>query len=221
MNPNRKFEVFNAGINGFTSFLILKALQQKIIDYHPDIITINCRFNDSTLQPRWFKRFPTLTDRNSWERINILATNEMLHMVKSNLNKSYFYQGLKSILLNRSYKPRRKDTNRRIPRATPEEFRRNIGEIIDFAKKHHTRVILIPEPHQYCDDLETEMQKNTYIQILVEEANSRKSPYVDLFTPMQSRKNDFLFVDFIHPSVVGHEVIGKVIAEKINSLDWF
>lgn len=219
--PYRKFEVLNGGINGFTSFLIQKAFEQKFFDYHPDIITVNCWFNDSTQEPRWYSSYPQLTDREAWNRINMLAGNTAISRIHAIVNKSYFYHSLKSLLLQRKSKGRPNSPGSRLPRGTIAEFRENISRIITDGEKYGIKVLLIPEPYQYCGPLENEMDRNPYIKTLSELAMKHDVPLVDLFGPLSSRGDDFLYVDYIHPSILGHQVIGHTLSHKLETLDWF
>jgi lysophospholipase L1-like esterase len=146
--PDRRFEVINAGVPGYTSAECLIYFLLTVQDLEPDMITIYLRYNDFKAN-----RFPELkSDYSHWRKpgerrqaTGFLA--DMAHMFEA---YSLFYYKMKFLMPKFPSNPlsEKRDLYPRYDTVTDEgvdAFKRNLRGIIEVAQANRIAVGLINE----------------------------------------------------------------------------
>jgi len=128
--PQKRYEVINAGVPGYSSLQGLKYLKKELIKYKPDIITVSFGLNDYLYT-------------NAEDDKNIPETSPQLIYLDDLMRKSHLYDFFKK-RLGLLLSPKTKyPPNRRVKLP---DFRENLKEIVTVAREHGARVLLFNIP---------------------------------------------------------------------------
>jgi lysophospholipase L1-like esterase len=130
----KKFEIINAAVSGYTSEQIKHFLALKGWSYEPDIVVLYCGNNDASISGRY-------TDRE------ILASQQ-LKTSRKLLTHFAFYRLLKSLLLYPTSTPEPSPTDLTV-RVTPEQFAENLSDIAQQCRRHDRPLVLLKPPVPY------------------------------------------------------------------------
>jgi lysophospholipase L1-like esterase len=199
---NKKFEVINAGVGGYSSFQDLMYLKYTLLEYNPDIITLCVGANDSNNNS---DILIALTDKEYWEYLKAkndepLKTAEIvLKKLRSYLINLRVYNALDTIIFRIKNRPKR-----RVP---IEDFKNNLNEILKLAESYNFKVLLITEAHKSPDAI------LEYIDVLERVSKNNSNAFFIDTRPFL--EDDSYFVDEMHPTYEGHEIIAEVIFDAI------
>lgn len=198
---NFTFKVFNFGYPGYSSFQGMLFLKRYIADLKPDFIIAWFGANDGCFAPFY-------TDREFYQRDkilklvrihNFLYSHLRLYRILRNINLNYFRK-----LVTRSFNAAGQRSYSRT-RVSPSEFRENLEEIKRISRLNNSQVLFIW--HNWL--IEDRMQAYSDYKPI--------SPYIDLreiYLKGEKAEEDY-YLDHCHPNEFGHQLIGKVLAEKI------
>ena len=217
--PLEKYEVLNGGIAGVGIVQVLDSLQEVIIKYKPNIVTICSWFNDSASIPGWYG-VRNKSDKEVYLRNKFLLKLEKLP-IYSQLRKTrlfslfrFYVLRLKSTLITR---PAKNKAHQFRPRSSPEEFRWALEQIISLGEKHNFLPVLILEPMSRSSSLNQALSQNAYYAEIFNAAKKHDLPLADPLTKMHEHKDAWLFFDFIHPNADGHRLTAEAIYESLFS----
>ncbi len=134
--PDRKFELINASVSGYTSAQGLLWFKKYGIKLKPDLVLLYCGNNDASYN-------------------GYLQDKELLHKpawmtdFQIVLSKSTIYATLKGILLPLKEKVLTRNaaqSEQPTVRVNPEDYYENLKEVVVWAKKNDTRVMLVTVP---------------------------------------------------------------------------
>ncbi len=205
-SANKKFEIINAGVGGYSSFQDLMYLKHALLEYEPDIVTLCIGANDSNDNT---DIFVAMTDREYWEYLKtknskpVKPVENLLREIRSYFMHSRVYNGLDCIIFQIKNRPKR-----RVPVA---DFEDNLSEVLKLAKSHNFKVLLITEAHRSPDAI------REYIDVLQRVSKNNNNVFFVDTRPFL--EDDSYFIDEMHPTYEGHEVIGKVIFDKILEIN--
>ena len=172
------------------------------LEYKPDIVTLCVGANDSSNNS---EIHITLTDREYWEYLQakknkpLRTTEVVLNKLRSYLINSRVYNAMNNILFQIRNKPKR-----RVP---IEDLKKNIDEIIGLSRLYNFKVLFITEAHRNPHAI------LEYIDVLKKtSANNENVFFVDNRPFLE---DDSYFVDEMHPTYEGHEIIAKVVFDSI------
>jgi len=199
---SNKFEVINAGVAGYSSLQSLRYFKKRIMQYDPDIITLQLGLND--MRPA-----VVCADKDKGEFINVAdKLNTDLFNV---LNKSALFRFLVYLngrVLHRIGKI--KDNNGRpIRRVEPDDFYNNYVELIKIANQNKIAVVLLTLQNKHHND-------NEYNSIVWAIAQAYNIPIADICSIFWNSREKDLFIDDIHPTALGNQIIASEIYEIIN-----
>ena len=214
-SQQRKFEVINAGVTGYTSAQGLALYKYKGIEYHPDIVTFYFGINDP------IKRFYMNDNRIMQTRLPLflrLFMNNYLIRLDS-------YRLLRKIILT-PWRNKEKGTKENIARVSLSDFKSNILELNRLCQSHGATLVLISPP--FCPDarlgsvwfesmcpeekaefLERMKDIALYRKTLEDVASQCRIPLIqiqEMSDQSGSGAGDY-FQDSVHPSKLGHERI--------------
>lgn len=194
--PKHKFEVFNAGVPGYTSYQGLIWLKKDIINYNVNLLIVYYGINGRTGSYKSDKKQVLLP---VW-----------LVNAANYLRKFQFYQLSSKIILHFKYPPGKKYLCS-INRVAPEEFRNNLLEINNVVEKKGGRVLFITKPLFYYPEKKIIFTDDSYFP-------PEGILNFDIYSIFKKRKEEIrdFFLDDVRPynfhlTAKGH----KVLAEEI------
>ncbi len=219
-NDTLNYEVFNAGIGGYTSFKLLINLKDIVLKLKPDLITFYLGHNDWSL-------FHFKTDREFWEEIKSLkknypsiSTNRDLVIADSLRFKNSIIRTVFGICYNSrlfkglcSWSMYLKRPAKKVRQVPLEDFRWVLEEIVDTAKSHKIKIIFIPEAENtFCEPF-----KN-YTDVMRDVAIENNLLFLDLRHALYQHRHEDIFFDLVHPLPLGHKIIARQLYEVIKDL---
>lgn len=218
--PNR-FEVINAGVEGYSSEHVLKRLKYDILQYKPDIITIYVGWNDLY----------------SIDPLNPLNYRKMSGLANF-LNNFYIYKGGRKFIFLvlkpkiEKFLPRdiNSDDVETYQSFEPEIYKNNLREIIKTCQDNNIKVILLNLASILSDEMSPEAIKKVhypYFSSDIEKLKILQQNYNNVIKRISQEKNvslvdineainqmpdkENLFFDTMHPYCSGNTVIAQTI----------
>lgn len=227
---SKKFEVINAGIEGYNSEYALGRLKDDILTYSPDLVTIYIGWNDL------MKQSP-----------NTMSVTGQITWLGRALSNSYIYKGLSKVMFFHVRPALLK------PQVTGEEseyhvfdsfvpatYEENVSAMVAVLHERNVHVILMTRPtaltrSMTLDDLRTQniffpffpeaysvprllSLHDAYNNSIRRLAARLQVPLVDLDEEFNRHDKKPLFWDTMHPSKSGHELIEKILEERIRQV---
>lgn len=209
-----KFEVINAGAEGYTSYQGLNIYKYKFSEYKPDIVTAYFGLSDTKKNFHLSDReivgdgvFRKIVNRYLMNT----ATYRLLTDLKSKLLKSDFFKSDKDNLAAK------------VPRVSLSDYRKNIVELNELVKKNGSTLVLISPPVEGDPKnlIPTNVKHKKYIEnivayrkVLEDVAKKRGIPLLtvgELTEKMWLNPEDENYVDYffdvVHPNYLGHELL--------------
>jgi len=225
-----KYEVINAGIEGYNSEYALGRLKDDILKYEPDLVTIYIGWNDL------MKVSPS--NMSSSGRVSWLGTA---------LNHSYLYKGLSKVmffyvrpLLMKPGLTGDESELHAFDRFVPATYEENVSAMVTLLRERNVRVLLLTRPtvlvpQMSADDLRTQnvffpffpeaysvprllSLHNAYNNSVRRLAERMEVPLVDLDEIFNQRNKRPLFWDTMHPSAEGHQLIADALVPRVLEL---
>ena len=225
-----RFEVINAGIEGYNSTLTRARLADEILNYDPDMVTIYIGWNDL------MKTSPY--DTPSSGEVGILARiKQESYLFKAYRKLIFFY--LRPLFS----KPEISVDKGRIhpfDGYVPVQYRDNLEAMIKLLKAKHVKVMLftlstVVTPNMSQDELKRQnvvfpyyagafdvpsllALVRAYNSVILELSTKYDVPVVDLNTVFNAEDKKKLFWDTMHPSYLGHVVVANAIDGRISQI---
>lgn len=225
-----KFEVINAGIEGYNSEYALGHLKDDILKYSPDLVTIYIGWND-------------LMKSNPQN----MSTSGQVTWLGRALSNSYIYKGLSKVMF--SYVRPALST----PQVTGEEseyhvfdsfvpatYEENVSAMVAVLRERNIRVVLMTRPtaltrSMTLDDVRAQniffpffpeaysvprllSLHGAYNNSIRRLAERLQVPLVDLDEAFNQQDKKPLFWDTMHPSKPGHELIARMLVGPIRAV---
>ena len=221
----KKVETINAGVFGYTSFQGLHQLKNKIIELHPDIITICYNWNDHAAAIR----IASLSGKEAWEK-GVPTTDKALYrpqaysgLVQLFSNSRIFqllqYAALNVASLSDSKQVEEKsDSDAELLRVPLEDYKNNLEKIIQTARENGITPILLTQSFnpKKVDMPEVNIhykRQQLYNDAIREVAAKTKVICVDPTTVLET--NSKFFNSNTHPTKAGHNRIAMLLAREI------
>ena len=218
--PARRWEVVNAGIKGFSSFLSMEALERLLLDYRPDVVVVCARFNDSIRWPRWFAELPALTDAQAWRSVEALSRAALLRRTVGWLDRVGSFRLLRALLHSLGSAASSSATSYAgLPvRGTPEEFEQHLTRIASLGQQRGYQTVFMVEADAAGGSLGQVRRRNRYVDRMVVLSERSGAALVDGFAALEPHRGDWLFHDYIHPTGEGHRILGDALAQTLRAL---
>lgn len=208
--PQYRWTVMNSGVPGYCS-LQGRIYLDELMPYSPDFVSACFGVNEynesgfhSTLVQYWEKTrggiaLPSLTARALRQSIIYKTLTAVLTVRDSGIIEGGYKEGLFA------------------PNTTPDEFSRMLSEMDATCRKKGARLILMKEAHLvqlYGPHIVDEYQKG-----MAQSGKNLGDPVLDLTALLKSRKQDDMLLDSIHPTVLFHKMIGRMLAGQIMKME--
>jgi lysophospholipase L1-like esterase len=226
----RRYEVINAGIEGYNSEYALGRIRDDILKYNPDLVTIYIGWNDL------MKVSPD--NMSSSGRVTWLGTA---------LSRSYLYKGLSKVLfiyirplLIPPGLSGKSPNSMFLINSVPATYEENVAAMVALLRERNVRVLLLTRPTVLTRDMSAEDLKtqhvffpyfpeaysvprllslhDAYNNSIRRLATRLQVPIVDLDEVFDRQDKRTLFWDTMHPSKQGHELIAAALAPRIREL---
>jgi lysophospholipase L1-like esterase len=226
----RRYEVINAGIEGYNSEYALGRIRDDILKYDPDLVTIYIGWNDL------MKVSPS--NMSSSGQVTWLGTV---------LNQSYLYKGLSKVLfiyirplLIPPGLSGEESEFHVFDQFVPATYEENVAAMVALLRERNVRVLLLTRPTVLTRDMSAEDLKtqhvffpyfpeaysvprllslhDAYNNSIRRLAARLQVPIVDLDEVFDRQDKRTLFWDTMHPSRQGHELIAAALAPRVREL---
>ncbi|MBU1085930.1 MAG: SGNH/GDSL hydrolase family protein [Candidatus Omnitrophica bacterium] len=218
------YDVMNLGIPGYNIVSEVELLKVFGMKYKPNIVILNFFWNDSDLYPYTYYDF-------FWERDGTPAQKKWTHryyLANCFKLKRYFLRShLFSLLLSAIDKMNDKNDfeiskyKHRIIDNNSTLLEKKITELNKLAIRHNFKLLICLHP---VFDYDTARAHSNYTK-LKDIAQQLNIAFVDLLPfYIQESANPRVFIenqkDTFHPNTKGHELIARILAEKLKELRW-
>jgi len=218
----KKFEVINAGVEGYSSEYVLKRLKYDILQYHPDIVIIYVGWNDL------YGTNPS----------NPLNNGKHVRLAKF-LNNFYIYKGARRIIFFQikpiieqvliSQEAREKDIDL-YQNFIPNKYKENLRQIIETGKQNNIQMVLLNLSSILSDNMtdkalkkvhypyfttgitELRILQQSYNNVIKKISQEEGVPLIDINKAIdQISDKEKLFFDTMHLYCSGNAVIARTI----------
>ncbi len=197
------FEVINAGVMGYSSLQGLRQIKRDLLKYKPDLITLLFGFDDN---------YPVVDYSDKEQK----TYNEYIFSLQKVLRNSKLYSLLEISLLRARhwFTSGKNNLSQRIPdiikrRVEPDDYRRNLEEIIKLARDNNFEVLFITPVILNLREREIDYLKDYIGEIPQEYA-------IDLIGELKKCQGQSdLFLDGCHFTPAGHWVVAKAIYDTL------
>jgi len=226
----QRYEVINAGIEGYNSEYALGRIRDDVLKYGPDLVTIYIGWNDL------MKMSPG--NMSSSGRVTWLGTV---------LNQSYLYKGLSKVvfiyirpMLIPPGLSGEESEFHVFDQFVPATYEENVAAMVALLRERNVRVLLLTRPtvltrNMSAEDLKTQhvffpyfpeaysvprllSLHDAYNNSIRRLAVRLQVPIVDLDEVFNQQDKRPLFWDTMHPSKEGHELIAAALAPRVREL---
>jgi lysophospholipase L1-like esterase len=208
-NPDRRIEVIDMAVPGYTSHQGLAWLRRDIDKLQPDLLIASFGWNDAS--------FSDVPDRDA------IRTNWYAVAVRWLIDHSQAFAHATHRLRAKEAKAQQQ-TGRPIvrpaARVSQQEYLNNMITIQELARQRGTSVIIIAAP--YRDNDPNSPEANSMLQYRVALGTTMRQrgvPFVELreLTPEAYPSNEGWFGERIHPNHMGHRLIASELLKVTNA----
>ena len=193
-NPNRRIEVFPMAAPGYTTHQGLAWLRRDIALLQPDLVIASFGWNDASLSD--------VPDRESMNTGWISFAGRWL----THYSQAYAHMSRR---LHSGNGPARGSATP-IARVGQMEYVENFNSIVDLARDHGAKVIVIGAPYRDSTTNPPEAQLMTqYRKVLMAAMEQSQTPYLEILelTEAAGSVNEGWFGELIHPNHMGHRLM--------------
>ncbi|MFH2137408.1 MAG: SGNH/GDSL hydrolase family protein [Candidatus Omnitrophota bacterium] len=216
---DKKVNVINAGLPGYSTANIISLLSLKIIDLNPDIIIFYVGFNDAwnRLVFSGFKNDYTHAQQ-SWKlaKPSFWRKSRLLEVIADLLG----YPPIKDPHIHSvAWKKKTGNPENNLRNSSAEAFKRNLRTLIGIARTHGVIPILVTQATDF-KDYPVQTYNNEWIRAMQEHteitkqvANEMSVDLIDINSLMIDQKE--YFADVLHMNIKGNRKRAQIIAEYL------
>jgi lysophospholipase L1-like esterase len=215
-----RMRTLNLAVPGHSSLQSLAVLAAVLPRERPELVVVCNLWSDSY--------FGTFVDRDTMEKINSVPF-KVYYYTNRFLSNSAIWRAL--LRVSGKLKPvnvgwgQRAEAGMTGQRRVPiNDYARNLEQLAKLAKSNGAEVLFLMLPHREDLDSPGEIWPwHPYRQVMAETAARLGYPLVRMAEATQKTglSGTDLFLDELHPSYGGHQVIARVLVEKLGEWGWF
>jgi lysophospholipase L1-like esterase len=225
-----RFEVINAGIEGYNSEFALDRIRTELLAYHPDMLILYVGWNDlMKIDPR--------NAGATGRYLGVALVLERSFLVKA-YGKALFYH-LRPLVMKPRIGPD-PDATRELAAFAPVRYRANLEAAVELLRDHGVVPVLVTLPTVVTADMtQADLERahvffpyypagygvdaflrlhGAYNEVIRKTAAKYGVPMVDLEPVLGGVARRELFWDTMHPSEKGHRLIAEAIARTVRSV---
>jgi lysophospholipase L1-like esterase len=229
-NPNRRFEVINAGISGYNSEFALARLKDELLSYKPDLVTIYIGWND-LMKTNPANGSATGKHTTLWKLLN------QSYLVKAYSKLIFFY--LRPLVIQPNLEEDIKGSHV-FDGFIPATFQTNLEAMAKVLNEQHIQAIIVTLPtvvrsHMTREDLQRNhiffpyfagaysLEKflslhRSYNAVIQNVATRNHIRLIDLDTIFNTHHKDEMFQDTMHLSDAGNRLVAVSLLEPIEQV---
>jgi lysophospholipase L1-like esterase len=205
-----RFRVVSAGVNAYPIGLAEERMKKVVEDgYVPNAVVLAYSFNIGRIEQVTELQG---ADRQSFlRRVRLksyLRRSALYNFVIEELLRDLVYYRLRNMMMQGSW-----TTSKEHATVDVERYRAGLKSTLQFCAARHIPLVLLllssenqgPELHPY--------QKT-----MLEFAQAENVPVVDMHGIMRSQDQKAMFMDHVHPTAAGHQLIGLQLSETLQGL---
>jgi lysophospholipase L1-like esterase len=207
---NTRFQVIDAGVNAYSNALASERLQKVLDDnYQPDAVILTYAFNTG------FERLARLEGKDREQLLHrvqmksIARRSALYNFVIEDLLRQAMYYRFRELLIQGSW-----DTAKEHQTVDVDQFTNGLKAAKQVADAHHARLILL----LLGSEGET-TEAHPYQKAMADFAQQNNIPIVNMISFLRDKNPKGLFEDHVHPTAVGHAMIGEQLAGVVKGLD--
>jgi lysophospholipase L1-like esterase len=225
-----RFEVINAGIEGYNSEFALDRIRTELLAYHPDMVILYIGWNDL------MKTDPRNAEATG-RYLRLARVLEGSFLVKA-YGKALFYY-LRPLVMKPRVGPDLHAT-RELAAFVPVRYRANLEAAVEFLREHGVVPVLVTLPPVVTADMTAEELERAHVffpyysagygvdaflrlhgaynEVIRKTATKYGVPLVDLEAVLSGAARRELFWDTMHPSLKAHRLIAEAIARTVRDV---
>ncbi|MBU1864107.1 MAG: SGNH/GDSL hydrolase family protein [Candidatus Omnitrophica bacterium] len=212
-SSNKKCEVINAGIGGYTSYRLLIYCRDIILQYRPDIITLYVGGNDMQMTgfitdkqfyayvKKLIEKYPIVT--NNKKLVTFLSISPYFaNTITYEIANILFESRLFFSLYNQIGSFKKLYFNPHTQFVPPSLFREVLQEFVNITVQNDIKLVLMPEAESTFTN-----QFKEYIDIMEQVASKNNILVIDVRPELFKHRHEEIFYDRVHPTPLGYEVM--------------
>ncbi|MBM3334700.1 SGNH/GDSL hydrolase family protein [Candidatus Sumerlaeota bacterium] len=215
---DKHYDVINAGVYSYSSLQGLRLLRDRLGNVQPDLVTVFYGWNDHYLTAGAPDKMLRSRVEPTPQLVRLLRTLRLFQMVQRVVSATQIQMMAE------------RPTQERL-RVAPEDYRRNVSEIADLARRRGARLIFLTAPTNHApgrvpgflieygmaeSGLSLVERHRRYNQIVRDVAAAKEVDLLDLDALFDSLNKDELFIaDGIHLTLRGRHLVGQLLAEQM------
>jgi lysophospholipase L1-like esterase len=222
-----RFEVINAGIEGYNSEFALDRIRTELLVYQPDMIILYVGWNDlMKIDPR----NAVATDRYA----SVARILERSYLVKAYAKALFYY--MRPMMTKPKVGPD-PAADRQLQGFVPSRYRANLEATMELLRERGVVPVLATLPTVVTADMTHEELQQAHVffpyysagygvhafltlhaaynEVVRKTAHKYGAPLIDLEAALDRPARHELFWDTMHPSVKGHRLIAETIAPTV------
>jgi lysophospholipase L1-like esterase len=226
----KKFEVINAGVEGYHSGFALARLKEDILQYQPDLVTIYVGWND------FMKANPeNLAETGRYASLARLM--EQSYLIKA--YKKVIFSYVRPLIMTPNVASTTEDLHA-YDAFESQEFRGNLVEMSRILRANHIKALIMTRPTVVREGMSTEELKRqnvmfpwygnaysvnkllslhrAYNRMIHSVADQEGIPLVDLDAEFEKYDKNRLFWDTMHPNEKGHQLIADLVLSRLRQM---
>jgi lysophospholipase L1-like esterase len=230
-SPSRRFEVINAGIEGYNSTSALARLKEELLRYRPDLVTIYIGWNDLMRENP-----ESVASTGRFTFVGELL--EGSYLAKAYTKLLFVY--LRPLLFKPITDPAiNRQELRFYDRYVPTRYRANLESMLAILKENEIAAILFTLPTVVSVEMTDEQLKKqnvffpyyagtfsigkflslqkAYNDVIRQVGRKHDVPVVELDVAFDTQDKTKLFWDTMHPSAKGNVLIAQTVLEKLRT----
>jgi len=213
----RRFEVVNAGVFSYTSYQGLRLLRYRLADVQPDLVTIYYGWNDHYLTEGHPDKLLRSRETRAPALLRLFRRLRLYQLVRDMVNAAQL-QGVGESRV----------------RVAPDDYRENLGAMVDLARERGAPVILVTAPSNHALGkvpeyfIQTRKAENgetliirhrNYNNIVRKAATQKKTELLDADALFNQHNKDLLFLkDGVHPNSLGRHLLAEALEGRLAEM---
>jgi lysophospholipase L1-like esterase len=207
----KHFEVISGGVNAYPNALVGEKLKEVVLDpiFQPDIVIRAYSFNSN------FERLPKLQGAarerflRQVELKSIIRRSAIYNFLIEDLLRHFAYYKMRHLLMAGTL-----DAVGGMDNLDLNALRTSLQESLEISRAHHAELLLLVLASQG----QTDKDLHPFQKVMLEFAQSHQVPVINMVDFQSTHPNGNFYMDTVHPTAQGHEVIAQQLYLLIRGL---